>query len=91
MALGPFEHSAGSACIALLYPGKDTFDQVSVFDWLALRRFPSVPTPAFRPIGYAIDGILAIRHDSYAAVLGDCVKGLQDCRQLGPLIGLATL
>lgn len=67
----------------------ETFPEIDVFDWLLLRRDPSVTLPAFHPERHAVFKILAVGMQDHIAGVLQTLQRNQGAHHLHPIVGRA--
>ena len=68
----------------------ETFPEIHVFDWLLLRRDPSVTLPAFHPERHAVFKILAVGMQDHVAGVLQTLQRNQGAHHLHPIVGRAV-
>ena len=68
----------------------EAFPEIDVFDWLLLRRDPSVTLPAFHPERHAVFKILAVGMQDHVAGVLQTLQRNQGAHHLHPIVGRAV-
>ena len=88
MPFNPLKIGMNFQAISLLHFGKNTLDDILVFNNFARRCFPSILAPVDIPCGYTINSISAVGDDYNMPIPGANFECSRYRREFSTLVGL---